>query len=459
MPRNRMTVLLAAGLVMAGSARAQDDLAPPPRPPSKKLPPPVSSSDDLAIPPASPKKPAPAPAPPKKDTIDFPAAELPSDEPPAPVKRPLPAKKIPDRIAMPSIDEPAAPKLEPRPPEKKEPAAEVKLSAPITAQSTRPRKLPEPLPKEPLPQPLELEKAIPAPAANAMKPTSSGPLAESLPRHLRNQPKKTIEVEKAKPEVEDAEIIQAAAVKPEPKPQDRYELISPKLPSYDVVHAKSSPPHNADAIATVYERAGEEGGIIQVGATTGDGGAAIESYAVKIWKIDGWETWKELARMEYREESLAATLAKYNRSGHRPSDALPAGQKVRLPPKWVLERSTGVSTVARRPAPIRSEFVAPPATSVQAQPAGSGLVAASDRTKGTLTKSKGASPLPSEVEKGPIFVVKEEGLTLYKVAKQALGDGSRWREIHRMNLDRGVSESAPVKVGTRLRLPDGAMMR
>lgn len=508
MPRNGRIVLLVAAFGLAvGSTRAQDDLGPPPKPPVKAAPV-TLPPDDLDAPPVPLKKSAvKEKVDPAKQTIDFPGVDLPSDPPQAKgkktpqskvdglsapkvaptLKTPTDAKKsAPELIAFPSGEEatkktPSTVEMPPDPPKKaatdllsEEKKAvpsiaetpNIKLSRPIPAESNRNRKPATLQPVDPPVVAAQQPNEIPAPAAQK----SNEPIAASDPPHIRHAPKmkKTINVEMAKPAEEQEEkspIVQAAAIVPVPKPQDQYELVQPRLPNYDVVHAKSSRQPDADALRVVYESpemlAGD--GVIQAGATMADAPApAIESYQVRIWKIDGWETFQELARMEYRDEGLAAPLAKYNRSGFRPGDALPAGQKVRLPPKWVLERSG--TTVARRPAPIKNDFIAPPATSVQGQPAGSGMVASSgDRSKpGSLVKNGGASPLPKETtppEAGRVFVVNEKDMTLYKVAKRILGDGSQWKQIYDLNRDRLSSSQAELKVGTRLRVPEGSMIR
>ena len=453
MPRFGRTIWLASALcVTASMARAQDDLAPP-KPPLKKssIPLPV---DVLRIPPAS-AKPKSAPA------NDGPGVELPLDEPPAPLKKQKAEQKAPERIEMPPVEQkPSPPKALAPEPEKllneKSPPMRIELSPPVAAQSQRPRKTVEPLPADPPGEPKTQMKAIPAPT-NANRAGTEELIAQSHPAHVRESRRKTIEVEKkAADEAEtNSAVIQAGATEPLPRDRSQFELVAPRLPSYDVVPSKSAPPHRADAIATVYETPNDGAeGIIQVGAMKGEGGASIESYAVRIWTIDGWESFCELARMEYRDESLATALAKYNRSGRRPTDGLPAGLKVRLPPKSVLERGSG-RVVANRPAPVRTDFAAPPATSVQPMPRGDGMVAASDRSKGTLSKDKSASPLPP-VDEGRVFVVEEKGMTLYTVAKRTLGDGLKWKQIFDINADRVSSSQGELKVGTRLRLPEGA---
>jgi hypothetical protein len=459
MPRFGRTVWLASALCLGASmARAQDDLAPPPKPGLKKSTVPLPP-DDLRIPPA-PTKPKPA------SSNDIPGVELPLDEPPAPLKKRPTEQKTPERIEMPTVEQnaspPKAPVLEAE--ERKtenQPPTRIELSPPVAAQSQRPRKPVEPLPADPPVEVKQESKAIPAPA-NAGKPRFEELLAQSRPPQERLARRKTIEVEKKKA-ADEAEtksaVIQAGATEPLPRAENKYELVAPRLPNYDVVQSKSAPNHRADAISTVYETQGEGGeGIIQVGASKGEGAASIESYAVRIWTIDGWESFGELARMEYRDESLATALAKYNRSGRRPTDALPAGQKVRLPPKSVLERGSG-RVVAKRPAPVRTDFAAPPATSVQPMPAGSGMVAASDRSKGALAKNKGASPLPTVADEGRVFVVEEKGMTLYTVAKRTLGDGLKWKQIFDINADRVSSSQGELKIGTRLRLPEGTSIR
>ena len=83
MPRSGRIVWLAAAFGLAvGSTRAQDDLAPPPKSPTKSAPV-TLPPDDLEAPPVPLKKPA---AKPKKseaakETIDFPGVDLPSDPP------------------------------------------------------------------------------------------------------------------------------------------------------------------------------------------------------------------------------------------------------------------------------------------------------------------------------------------------------------------------------------------
>jgi hypothetical protein len=490
MPRNGRMIWLAATLGLISSLRAQDDLPPPPKTGVKSAPLPAPP-DDLAEPMAPKRKPAArktAP-PPVRDSLDLPGVDLPSEPPAATMKSAPPstlelpsetkrasnspkmeAAKPIDRISFPDSDTPKAPERGVQTKEQEQPTVDSKptsitLSAPVAAQSTRPRKSATLRSVEaPIEQPPE-EKAIPAPSF----PKKTELIASSLPPELRRAPKKTIDMEKTKLADEKKEqeaIIQAAAVAPVSKPQDQYELVQPRLPNYDVVHAKSSPRQDPDALRTVYESPEQllrgSDGVVQTAAFAEGQGASIESYQVRIWKIDGWETFQELARMEYRDEALAASLAKYNRSGYRPTDPIPAGHKVRLPPKWVLERSG--TTVARRPAPIKSDFQAPPATAVEGQPAGSGIVASSgDRSKpGSLVRENAASPLPKEkapVETGPVFVVNEAGMTLYMVAKRVLGDGSKNKQIYDLNRDRLSSSQSELKIGTRLRMPEGSMVR
>jgi len=503
-----MILALAMGVAMP-AAKAQDDLGPPPKAPTKKsaLPPPVEDSLD---PPAPKQSGASSASKPAKKTIDFPGVDLPDESQPqapkaaarvkqAPISTmelPAPstldaakesnnASEIPGQIALPItasekkgvVREPLRPATTPPSVSRNtdvpaalndaaSPTSSVTISAPVAAESTRPKKTA--VPKELVSNAAIEENAIPAPGA-ARRSNQDGPVAESESPQKRRERRSTIEVKK-KPAVEKEtkdEIIQASAVLPAPKPQDRFELVQPRVPTYDVIHSKSDLLRTDDAVATVYETADEmlnnDGRVIQVGATSPDPvRSTVESYPVKIWKIDGWETFAELARMEYREESLAAALAKYNRSARRAADPLPAGLKVRLPPKWVLERSG--TTVARRPAPIKTEFTAPPATSVQAQPGGRGVVASSGRNRpGALVKSNDASPLPSErtpvPDDGKVFVVNEKDMTLYKVAKRVLGDGSKWQRIYDLNRDRLSSSQSELKIGTRLKLPDDSMLR
>lgn len=495
MPRNGRIIWLAATLGLIGSLRAQDDPAPPPKTGVKSAPAPLPP-DDLGEPPAPKKPPAgkKTTLAPPKDTIEFPGVDLP-DDPPAVKKKSAPpatlelpnepkrasrspkeeAAKPVDSITFPDSDTPNIPERgvtkarEQTPPaigsERESRLSPITLSAPVAAQSTRPRKSATIQPAETRGEQPPEEKAIPARSF----PKKSEVIAASSPRELRRALKKTADAEKAESTDEKKEeeaIIQAAAAAPAPKPQDQYELVQPRLPNYDVVHASSSPRQDPDALRTVYESPEQllrgSDRVVQTAAFAEGQGASIESYQVRIWKIDGWETFQELARMEYRDESLAASLAKYNRSGYRPTDPIPAGHKVRLPPKWVLERSG--TTVSRRPAPIKSDFQAPPATSVEGQPAGSGVVASSsDRSKpGSLVRNGVASPLPKEnapVETGPVFVVKESGLTLWMVAKRVLGDGSKNKQIYDLNRDRLSSSQAELKIGTRLRLPEGSMVR
>ncbi len=82
---------------------------------------------------------------------------------------------------------------------------------------------------------------------------------------------------------------------------------------------------------------------------------------------------------------------------------------------------------------------------------------------GKAGKSPSKSSTPAEdnpageIAKGPsgkkLHVVKE-GETLWKIAKEELGNGSRWPEIYKLNHpDKLASEKALLKKGTELRIP------
>ena len=42
---------------------------------------------------------------------------------------------------------------------------------------------------------------------------------------------------------------------------------------------------------------------------------------------------------------------------------------------------------------------------------------------------------------------------MWKIAKEELGNGSRWPEIYKLNADKLTSEKSPLKKGTELHIP------
>lgn len=68
----------------------------------------------------------------------------------------------------------------------------------------------------------------------------------------------------------------------------------------------------------------------------------------------------------------------------------------------------------------------------------------------------GDSKHGAEIAKAPtgkkVHTVKE-GETLWKIAKEELGNGSRWPEIFKLNADKLPNEKALLKKGTELRIP------
>ncbi|MBN2445388.1 MAG: LysM peptidoglycan-binding domain-containing protein [Phycisphaerae bacterium] len=133
--------------------------------------------------------------------------------------------------------------------------------------------------------------------------------------------------------------------------------------------------------------------------TTGTPALAGESYTVKEGDLLTY-----IVRDRYGSESYLAAVVAAN-PGMNP-DRILVGQKIKLPPKNTVDTRQPTSTPA----------------------------ATGGRSADGLT-----------------YVV-EEGDTLTKIAKNALGDGERWKEIYELNKDK-LESADVVTVGLKLKLP------
>jgi nucleoid-associated protein YgaU len=65
-------------------------------------------------------------------------------------------------------------------------------------------------------------------------------------------------------------------------------------------------------------------------------------------------------------------------------------------------------------------------------------------------------PAPAKQPQGQrLYEVRAGGEILYQLTERVLGDGRRWPEIYRLNPS--IQPQWPIRGGTRLRMPPGAM--
>jgi hypothetical protein len=158
-------------------------------------------------------------------------------------------------------------------------------------------------------------------------------------------------------------------------------------------------------------------------------------------------TLEAVSQQEYFTQKYARALLLYNRD-MRMGDAyrdeaprLQVGQKVKIPPAWVLEQ--------RYPNEIRNN---PPAAPLA--PANTGApIASTVPAAGTNTGAPAKQPVATGTK---TYTVRGPNERLYEIARQVLGNGMDWPEIYRLNIDLNIEPQNAVPVGTVLRLPASA---
>ncbi|MGF1582004.1 MAG: hypothetical protein ACFCD0_21980 [Gemmataceae bacterium] len=134
-------------------------------------------------------------------------------------------------------------------------------------------------------------------------------------------------------------------------------------------------------------------------------------------------TWQEISRDHYNDPHFAESLREYNANAWRRRDALqwvkvPGGTKVEIPDVRQLTRS--IPVVSQTPEP----------------------------TRGTP---------PRNVDPPGTYRVRKQGMFLWKIAQDALGDGRRWSEIYRLNPQ--IQPELPIQINTVLQMPLSAYKR
>lgn len=405
--------------------------APAPTLPEIKLP----ASDKVKPPVAAPdmfKAPEPPPIDPKKvDPTAAPAAlpagvtekKVQPDTPPAPVIRVQgidpPPVKVP---GAPKTEVPAVPTIEVPPPA---PAPAKVDTAPMIDVPPPPAPVKKDDPVVPPPAPAAKNDDVPV----ISPPMIGGPKKDDLPPPpLGPAPKKDDLIVPPPPPAGGASTDRPPAVKlPAVKVPD-----APAVKIPDTGSPSVPPPINLDPPPPV-------------------GGSARPSATPPEKKKDNfdedWHTWKPtdtmalISREYYKTADYARALEAYNKDHRKPGDI------VRVPPPWVLEEKFPDLIGKADKAPDRSDRAAPP----QARPDGAdGL-----RFEPVAPRSADRGVPPPAVvtnrSKDEYRVTAEAGETIREVARNALGDANRWKQLY--DLNPGIDPTVPIPVGTTLRLP------
>jgi hypothetical protein len=185
----------------------------------------------------------------------------------------------------------------------------------------------------------------------------------------------------------------------------------------------------------------------------GTGGAGLVQ--VKDWSVENYDTqagdrsFEDISKKKYNNEQYGRALLAYNRS-HNPQaptsifkdpPQLQPGQKIAIPPLDVLQSldQSGMSSTptANNSSPV-SVGVPRPVISTPGIP------------DNAASPPPGAATASSAPLDGKSYRVPDGGEHIYAIARDKLGDGSRWSEIWRLNP--GVNPGM-VAGGTVLRLP------
>ncbi len=147
------------------------------------------------------------------------------------------------------------------------------------------------------------------------------------------------------------------------------------------------------------------------------------TFDVDVHDPKAGDTYETISLEFYNDRRFAAALRAFNQNA-----VIQGGRFVNVPPIHALKRQfpaqTGGTVV-----PVGESGVVPPATSVR--------------------PDWGAAPKPSTRN---TFTVPQGGMTLPQVAKQALGNEQRWRDIYELN-PWVTKPSEPLPAGTELKLP------
>jgi hypothetical protein len=181
----------------------------------------------------------------------------------------------------------------------------------------------------------------------------------------------------------------------------------------------------------------------------------VESFDVETYEAKSGDTFASISKAFYYGDKYKDALLKFNREYHqaapeitRDPPVLGAGQRVVIPPLWVLEKRyaelipdlkpirDGQPPVLGTPQP---EAAAPPAGERTSRSESPAVIPASGRAAPTGTRQ---------------YKVSGKGERFYDIARTTLGNADRWNEIYGLNP--GFPPEREVPPGTLLRLPADA---
>lgn len=159
----------------------------------------------------------------------------------------------------------------------------------------------------------------------------------------------------------------------------------------------------------------------------------VESFDEEEYRVKQGDTFQAICTRFYQTDKYAPALLLFNRNHPLASPgvrqeppALQPGQAIFLPPTRILEKRYG-SAVPELPSPAAHTRGAAGERSSHASP--------------------GAAPAPSH----PQYRVQGPDEMLWSIAQRYLGNGERWRDIHKLNPT--IRPELAVPVGTVLNLP------
>ncbi len=145
----------------------------------------------------------------------------------------------------------------------------------------------------------------------------------------------------------------------------------------------------------------------------------------RVHKIAKGDNPESIAKKYYGRRALGSKLAEYN--GIKPTD-LKIGQEIKVPDIAVLEPS----------APSQAPSQAPSGFSTETALVGTPGIGVTE------------TPIPQPTPEAPRYGKRKlrEGDTLFGIAKEVYGDGSRWKEIATLN---GLSQKSTLRPGVEIK--------
>jgi nucleoid-associated protein YgaU len=263
-------------------------------------------------------------------------------------------------------------------------------------------------PVAPASRPPAAADVTPLPAAGGATPETAAPGAAADARPLPGEPPRLTAIQIAQ-----AEPPQAAAPRP--------------LPIGAPVNASSPPivvPFGAGAVRPL-----------------ASGAAQVDSFDEELYRVRPGDNFASVSRHFYQTDKYGQALLLFNRNHPQTSagirqepPVLQPGQMIFIPPTHVLERRYGPAIPELTPLPGPTGPVPAPAEVSGQRPSYASPAAAA------------ALPRYRVVEKG--------GATLWEIATATLGNGERWREIHKLNPSHPAESRVPF--ATVLQLPADA---